>query len=711
MSSNPELGAEQAYIDRAYACVEQLREFALSVVGDQNVTRGGTFQSQYEREIMWERMSTRASQLELGSQPLCFGRLDYEPSARGLPTELAADLEDAPTGSLAPIGETRFYIGRMSVADDRQTPLVVDWRAPVSEPFYRATGPDPQGLRRRRQFVVRGRELLGLDDEFFGEAAEQLDDGEISGQGALIAALQQSRSGKLSDIVATIQGEQDEIIRSPLPGPLIVQGGPGTGKTVVALHRAAYLLYTHRFPLQDQGVLVLGPNRLFLNYIDQVLPSLGEAGVEIAVIGDLVYDCHITRWDPPDAAAVKGDLRMLRVLKKAVRDRERALRTPLRVPFGLETLTLGVERSADIIDAVRRRVRSHNAGRRHVEELFFDALAGSSRRGITAQTLRDRIRRRDDVREALERMWPVLTPGEFLNDLFGAPALLKSACGPVLTEDERKLLERPRSADVGDIYWSHQDAPLLDEARELLGTHPKYKGADRFRTYGHIVVDEAQDLSPMELRCVRRRSLNGSMTLVGDIAQATTPWAIRSWDELASQLPGKKTPRIEYLATGYRVPGPIMDLASRVLAAVSPALVPPRSVRGVGDPPIVEGVVPSELGEFVVAAAQRELEAVGHGNVAIICASSMLGAVEDALISAGVEFGRATRHGLDLPLTVVPVALAKGLELDSVIVVEPDEILFAGDRGAQALYVAFTRCTQRLSVLHTRARRRFLFDD
>src|SRR5690606_26156997 len=273
-------------------------------------------------------------QLQLGDQSLLFGRIDREPDEGG---------------------ET-FYIGRLAVADEHQEPVVVDWRAPVAEPFYRATGRQTMGLIRRRHFQARGRQLLGLEDELFGEHALDLGEGAgLQGQGALIAALETARSGRLGDIVATIQGEQDEIIRGPLPGVLVVQGGPGTGKTVVALHRAAYLLYTHRFPLDGQGVLVVGPNRLFLAYIEQVLPSLGEAGVELAVLGDLIDGVRIDGRDPEPVGRVKGDLRMADVLGKAVRDRQRPLRSGVRVPYGVRSLWLTVEQSEHIVKEARRR--------------------------------------------------------------------------------------------------------------------------------------------------------------------------------------------------------------------------------------------------------------------------------------------------------------------------------------------------------------------
>ena len=299
--THPEIAAEQAHIDRAHLLLDQARDRARKLRGMVEVGRGGTTQARYERDVIEGSVQNRLGQLQLGSASLIFGRIDLE-------------------------SRDRFHIGRLAVADERQEPVVVDWRAPIAEPFYRATGRDPMGLVRRRHFASRGRELLDLEDELFD--LDLLDEG-FQGHGALLAALDQNRDGQLRDIVATIQGEQDEIIRDPLKGMLIVQGGPGTGKTVVALHRAAYLLYTYRFPLQGQGVLVVGPNRLFLRYIEQVLPSLGEAGVYLTVLADLFSDIftdtRVTLPDPSDSAAVKGNERMISVIAAAIRDRERPL--------------------------------------------------------------------------------------------------------------------------------------------------------------------------------------------------------------------------------------------------------------------------------------------------------------------------------------------------------------------------------------------------
>ena len=579
MASHPDLAAEQAYIDNAYRSLERSRDDAIRLRSMVEVGKGGTEQARWEREMIEGNIAHRLASLQLGDASLVFGRID----------RTSRD------------GGDSYYIGRLAVSDEHREPLVVDWRAPVAEPFYRATGREPMGLVRRRHFATRGRQLLAIEDELFGESAGLLggelsvvDDGrEIRGRSTLITALEEARTGRLSDIVATIQGEQDEIIRAELPGVLVVQGGPGTGKTVVALHRAAYLLYTHRFPLEGQGVLVVGPNRLFLGYIEQVLPSLGEAGVELAVLADLLdgtVGVSIEGRDQPLAARVKGDLRMAKVLAKAVHDRQRPLRRTMRVGYGVQTLRLTPGQSQAIVSDAKRRFRLHNAGRKHVEASVFATLADSARVPVEAGELRERLRHSPEVREALERMWPVLTPADLLHDLFGSAALISLAAGRALSPAEQAALLRPRADHVDDAVWSVDDVPLLDEARALLGPKPRVRrpgqrADDEARTYGHIVVDEAQDLSPMQLRMLTRRSLSGSMTVVGDIAQSTGAWAHADWHEVLEHLPDRRPARRTELTIGYRLPGPNMALATKVLALAAPDLTPPTSVRQEGEEP------------------------------------------------------------------------------------------------------------------------------
>ena len=677
--------------------------------------RGGTTQARFEREAMLEAALARLTRLDIGDRSLVFGRID--PAATG----------------------ERFYVGRVGLWDPDHDPIVVDWRAPVAEPFYRATGREPLGLERRRHFASRGSTLLGIEDEFFGDKAaigldiadrdfdgrsgdgagpdsaatesrDSLDDRLVSG--ALIASLEAARTGRLADVVATIQGEQDRVIRSELPGVLVVQGGPGTGKTVVALHRAAYLLYTHRFPLESQGVLVVGPNRLFLAYIEQVLPSLGEAGVEQAVLADLLSPAvRVAGLDDEAVSRVKGDPRMAGVLRRAVRDRRRPLRQDLVVGFELQRLRLTVEQSSQIVDDAARRTRKHNAGRRLVEEGFFAALAASGRRAADPAEVRESLSDQVEVREALEWMWPVLTPAHLVNDLYGSRALLRSAGGGRLSADELDLLHRPRPGHASEVTWSFQDVPVLDEARALLGYRPGHRAEDAVLTYGHIVVDEAQDLSPMELRMIARRSLNGSMTVVGDIAQATGSWAHEDWESVLDGLPDRRPPRRVELTLGYRIPAPAMALANRVLPHAAPGAVPPATVRTVGDAPriVACGAAATRIGSAGSAAPLAETLAeviaherteVGEGNVAVIVPDSLHERLRVELGDCSVVFGGPGRAGLEQPVTLVPVRLVKGLEVDAAVVVEPARIVAEECQGIRSLYVALTRATKRVTVVH-----------
>ena len=708
---HPELVAEQAYIDYAYDCLERSKESAWRLRDLSEADLGGTFQARFERNAFDEALVKRLTDLDLGDAALVFGRIDRYAES--------------------PETTESFHIGRLAVADGQSEPVVVDWRAPVAEPFYRATGREPMGLARRRHFAVEGPVVLGIEDELFGGAhlgvgqddglardgpdvdvVDDLEKGpQLRGYSTLLAALERGRTGTLGDIVATIQAEQDEIIRSRQAGVLVVQGGPGTGKTVVALHRAAYLLYTFRFPLEDQGVLVIGPNRVFLRYIERVLPSLGEAGVEQVVLADLVPDVRFARSgtgdDSPEARRAKGDARMAEVIDKAVRARQRSLRQDLRVPFRTGFVRLTVEESGRIVRAARRRYGRHNGARRFVEGEVFAVMAASWRgEPVAVADVRSTVRVMPEVRAALERMWPLLTPAQLLHDLFGSPALLRLAGAGVLTDAELAALHRERSGDVADVRWTAADVALLDDAREVLGPPARRNGkvdpAEEIRTYGHIVVDEVQDLTPMELRMVARRSLNGSMTVVGDLAQATGPLAPDRWDDILSHLPDRQPARVVGLSVGYRIPAQIMELADRVMRVAMPQLRPPQAVR-IGDaaPLIVRTPPGTELGAAVAEATAKMAAELPDGNVAVVVPDELVGDISAALDAAGVEHGSANRTGLDNSVTVVPVSVVKGLELDGVVVVEPARIVGgpAGE-GLRALYVALTRPTQRLVVVH-----------
>jgi DNA helicase IV len=701
MASHPDLAAEQAYLNRAYERLEAMRQAAAALRDSViDAAKGGTHQARTERDVFVRTSLHRLEQLQLGRAALCFGRIDTE------------------------AGEA-FHIGRLAVSDADQEPLIVDWRAPVAEAFYRATGRHPMGTRRRRHFATEGCTLLGIEDELFSADGDAgADDLELVGPGALLAALERSRSGHMRDIVATVQREQDEIIRAELPGLLVVQGGPGTGKTAVALHRAAYLLYTHRFPLEQQGVLVVGPNQLFLRYIGQVLPSLGESGVVLTTLAGLVSDVRPRQVEAVAVARLKGDARMARVVAQAVQDRQRPLVADLVVGFGSLQLRVPAAATASVVASVKRRPGTHNARRRHAEMLLcrtlFDAytsaLDRNRRTGVgvvveegdldqaefTRQVLREPA-----VLMALDRMWPVLTPPALLHDLFGAPVLLSLAGRGTLDAEERSLLLRRRSASLDAVGWTAGDLPLLDEARELLG-RPRRRRAgsadgpeDEVRTYGHVVADEAQDLSPMAVRMLARRSISGSMTLVGDIGQATAPRAPRGWDDVLALLPGRRRARITGLSVNYRTPAEIMAVAAEVLAAAGVRGVQsPRSVRSTGRLPAVREAAAGDLPALAAAAAADEHEGVGTGTVAVIGPEDQLAALGAALSASGLPWGEPDRSGLGAPITLLGLTSAKGLEFDGTVVVEPAAIVEESPQGLRALYVAITRPTRSLTIVH-----------
>ncbi len=588
--------------------------------------------------------------------------------------------------------------------------------------------------------------MVDLEDELFAPdgtevSAEVLG---LSGPGVLRAALERAHTGRMRDIVATVQAEQDEIIRSPLPGSLVVQGGPGTGKTAVALHRAAYLLYTHRFPLEVQGVLVVGPNPTFLRYIDQVLPSLGETGAELSTASGLYKGAKPVATEPVPVARLKGDPRMARFIRRAVRQRERPLRRTAEIPYGRLVLTLTPQASTEIVNTAKRRSGPHNARRRLVERLLWEHFAAQfERRGdgpdgrpgeqgraetgrgqsasgpvapgsdeISASELGAELRHRPEVVELLERIWPRMTAEAFLHDLFGARPLIALAGNGALSAAELDLLFRPRSTNLNDVSWSPADVALLDEASWLLGP-ARSEPATEQRSYGHIVVDEVQDLSPMELRMVGRRSLSGSMTLVGDIAQATGYWAPSSWDDLMAHLPARRGWRLASLSVSYRAPAEVMELAAHVLAAALPGARPPEPVRRTERRPrvltpranagqdgtavwhaLISGTVKDELH------AVSAIEAGEDGSVGVLVPTELLADTRSALEEGAVAFGEVGSGALDTPVSLLALGDAKGLEFDSVVVVEPARIVAQPPEGMRALYVAVTRCTRRLAILH-----------
>ncbi|MET1001864.1 MAG: UvrD-helicase domain-containing protein, partial [Acidimicrobiia bacterium] len=667
-----ELEAEQRHLDAAYARLDGMRRAAEQVAeGYSDVQRGGTHQARLEREAAEAYTRRRLASLEIGDTPLCFGRLD-------LAARVDADGRELPA-------DGPFYVGRISVADEDLTPLVIDWRAPVAEPFYRATAVEPMGVARRRHFQTHGRTITGLDDEVFDQETAAAEGLAVVGEGALLAALGRERTGRMHDIVATIQAEQDEAIRSPLPGPLVVAGGPGTGKTAVALHRAAYLLYTFRKRLASQGVLLVGPSPIFLRYIDEVLPSLGEDEVMLAVPSSLKPRFTVRGVDTRPAAVLKGDRRMAQVIANAIRDRERPM--PRDVTFVLDGHRVHLRRrdARRIVERTRARRGSHNERRPYLTTLVYDHFRREYQRALVAEYRRDRqrldagvsqlpmrerqdgedtavaallakgerapveweqeltvrLRRTPEVRAVLDRMWPVLSGAELVNDLFGFDALIRSASRDVLNADEQRLLSRTRDPDVSKVTWTEADLPLIDEADSILGppgaARPRARrrrnrdqaleeaqrtvselgvgGAvsaaqvlDRYgsdavappeddepRTFGHVIVDEAQDLTAMQWRMLARRCPSGSMTIVGDFGQASRPGVLSGWDEVLRELPDRAAPRRVNLSVNYRTPAEIMEFANRLLPVAAPGVEPARPVRSTGAHPKVQTVAPDEL--------------------------------------------------------------------------------------------------------------------
>jgi DNA helicase IV len=772
--AEPEVAEEQAYVTGAYARLEAMRAAAERVrAAYADVRAGGTHQARLERDIAWDVTQRRLADLDIGEAPLVFGRLDME----------RAGTEEGPS----------WYVGRLAVEDDEHTPLVVDWRAPVAEPFYRATAVEPMGVVRRRHLITRkGREVIGLDDEVFDQDAVEHEGLHVAGEGALLAALERNRTGRMGDIVATIQAEQDEAIRADIHGVLVVAGGPGTGKTAVALHRAAYLLYTHRRRLGAQGVLLVGPSPVFLRYIEHVLPSLGEQDVQLSTIEGLKPRLRSSGTDPsPEVAALKGDVRMARVIAAAIADRERPLREDLVVLIDGLRVRLSRGDTARAVEGTRRRRGSHNEKRTYVVRRILDQLvaryktaairayrerrdergapvseasnvrsmfdrdgafdvtvASALARGEQPpagwdQELRSRLRARPEVKEALERMWPVLTGAELINDLFGFRALVHSAADGVLTETEQALLHRRRESDLAAVAWTAADVALIDEADALLGpveaARPQRRRrrdgddaldtanrviedlglhgfadaatlAQRFgepspngheapgepRTFGHVLVDEAQDLSAMQWRLLARRCPSGSMTIVGDPGQASKPGAVASWDAVLAHLPTHNPPRFVTLTINYRTPAEVMEVASRLLAVAAPTVEPSVSVRRTGEEPRFVAAPRAEL--VSVAARQTRGAFAQSGTVAVIAPEDLHGEIVDALADLGATAGSA--DALDAPVTVLEPTSAKGLEFDHVIVVEPSALVSADRAGLRLLYVTITRTTKTLTIVH-----------
>ncbi|MGC4889013.1 HelD family protein [Micromonospora sp. DT227] len=736
-----------------YDRLDGLREQAARRLDEELRHTGGTQQARSQRDSTVAMYADQVEQYSAVESGLCFGRLDGDDGAAR-------------------------YIGRIGIFDTsgEYDPLLMDWRAPAARPFYLATAANPQGVRRRRHLRTRDRKVTGLNDEVLDiTAASPTAHEEVTGEASLLAALNAGRTGRMRDIVETIQVEQDRIIRADLPGVMVVQGGPGTGKTAVALHRAAYLLYTHRQQLSTRGVLLVGPNATFLRYISQVLPALAETGVLLRTQADLFPGVHARRTEPATTAALKGRAVLTEVLAGAVRDRQWVPAEPITVELPQrEVLTLDPETVRQARDRVRRTGRPHNLARALFDVEIVHALADQVAERIGADPLggenllseADRAEIRRELREepeivaALDELWPVLTPQRLLADLFASPERIATAA-PMLTDAERAALHREPGG------WTPADVPLLDEAAELLGederaaaarrdriramereyaegvleiwrgsrsidvedeadggeilgvtdlidaarlserqeesdrlTTAQRAAADRTWAFGHVIVDEAQELSPMAWRLLMRRCPSRSMTIVGDVAQTGALAGTPSWGEALAPYVADRW-RLEELTVSYRTPAEIMAVAADVLAEIDPALRPPRSVRATGVPPQDRTVPADRLAVELVEASAREAAVLGDGRLGVIVPAGRVADLGAAVVAALPEATVGEQPELANRVVVLTTEQAKGLEFDSVLVVDPDRIVAESPRGHSDLYVALTRATQRLTILRT----------
>ncbi|MFA9445609.1 UvrD-helicase domain-containing protein [Egicoccus sp. AB-alg6-2] len=702
--------AEQAHLDRVHDRVEHLRrradERAAQAAADHS---GSTFQARFERDVTAHHHASRAARYTFGDvESLAFGRLDL-------------------------VDGDHLHVGRVSVVDDRGDVLLVDWRAPASAAFYQATPASPMDVVRRRTLVTRGRDLRDLDDELLdADAAERLGLGSVTGQGALLAALSRTRTAHMRDIVATIQADQDRIIRSPATGTLVVTGGPGTGKTVVALHRVAYLLYGDRDRFEGRGILVVGPSRAFTEYTARVLPSLGEdRAVQRSLDGFAPRGLRVTGWDEPDVAAVKGDLAMAELCRRAVAAAVPPLPPTTRVSFDGSTAQVDARSLAQI----RRRLLGRTSADR--AQSTYHARAGAADDALRAALWKAwrSARRASGGRPPEERsgtgfdqalddsaqvtmlrrcFWPVLDATGVLEAVATGRVDLDRLADGLLDAGQRRLLRDAWAAADG---WTVDDVALLDEVRAVLGTVPAptsdrpresdpglrvtgdvpdaevlYADVedDDYRDFAHVVVDEAQDLTPMQWRMVARRGPYASWTVVGDLAQRSRVAEPRDWDAVA-RLIGRRQVAVQGLTVNYRTPVEIVEVARAVLAAAGydPDAVP-QAVRESGRRPVLYRTqdLPTTAVRAAVDAAER-----ADGTVVLIAPPEMLADLEarvDRLV-AGAEVRDRLR--------VHDARTVKGLEFDDVVVVAPDRIAAASAVGLHQLYVAVTRATRSLAVV------------
>ncbi len=734
-----ELEHERDYVARLYHRLDELRaekEAQLARVRKEGPQ--GSVQNVSERDAFATLYEDRLAQLYAVDDRMVFGRLD---------------LDD---------GDER-YIGRIGLTDDDQTRLMVDWRAPEAGAFYQATAHQRLGVRRRRHLMLRGRTVVDLEDDVLD--ASLVDDATVHhGPGALLSAVTARRTGQMGDIVATIQSEQDAVIRSPMKGVLVVQGGPGTGKTAVALHRAAYLLYTHRERLKTAGVLLVGPSQSFMRYIDRVLPSLGETGVVMSSLGRLMPGIKAVPERDRHVAGIKGRLSMAEMVERAVRQRQRVPDGPRRVDVGGTTLTIRPKQVRRAQDRARATGKPHNEARttfvkimvRELADQLKDKLEKSSGAGnnIDRSYLAEDVRTSRDVRIALNLCWMPLTPEKLIADLFAQPALLE-ATAPFLDARERELLVR-----TPDAPWTEADVPLLDEAAELLGEWDASAGrsqadeqaarkrdlahaeqtlqnvhsvledfgvdgvvsaedlvdanrageqyvsaaeraaTDRTWTYGHVVVDEAQELSPMQWRLLMRRCPLKSFTMVGDIAQASAAAGAASWAEALEPFVQDRWQLAE-LTVNYRTPARITRLAARVAQAAGVPVSTPQAVREGDDEPTVTRVPGADLEDALLAGLADDLERIDGGLVAVIAPVALEPRIAGLLREAYGDRVGTGGGGLAQDIVVTTPGEAKGLEFDAVILLEPGRMVQEAGGVVGDLYVAMTRPTQTLRVLST----------
>ncbi len=662
------LTRERAHLTRSRAALRAMRE-DVQALDIKNVTANWVNTVALAHQID-ERIKALA---DLKDTPLFFGRLDYLHSPGAEQAEGAA-------------GE-QFYIGRRHVHDTDGDPMVIDWRAPVSQPFYRASKQDPQDIALRRRFGYTGGDLTAYEDEHLSDPAEAAATSRLLQQ-----EIERPRVGPMRDIVATIQPEQDEIVRSGLAASLCVQGGPGTGKTAVGLHRVAYLLYAHRERLARTGTLVIGPNRSFLHYIEQVLPALGELEVRQATVDDLVAHVEVRGTDGAAAAVVKGDARMAEVLRRALYSHVTMPTEPVVVVRGSRRWRVPAYELQELVQELLDRDIRYGAAREALPQRIAHAVLVQMERSGEApdDRVQDSVARNAAVKAAVKAVWPPVEPARLVLRLLTDADFLAAHADGILDEAEQKeiLWSRPvRSAK--SAKWSAADAVLIDEATDLV---------QRTHSLGHVVLDEAQDLSPMQYRAVGRRCTTGSATVLGDLAQGTTPWATRSWQEALTHL-GKQDALIEELTAGFRVPTDVITYASRLLPHIAPGLTPVASVRE--NPGTFE--IRRSAGDADVLAACRDALA-NEGSTGLIAADTRIPALAEALDAAGLPHlapGEETTP--DVRLTLVPASLAKGLEYDYVVLDEPGAIVDAepDDRtGLRRLYVCLTRAVSGLTITH-----------